>query len=76
MTSTSMSPCDMSSQPQTVIIGTGSSIPARAVPNEDFLERSFFEDYDQPFAPEAMPRIVAKLKEITDIAERRYVDGD
>jgi 3-oxoacyl-[acyl-carrier-protein] synthase-3 len=66
----------MSSQPQTVIIGTGSSIPARAVPNEDFLERSFFEDYDQPFAPEAMPRIVAKLKEITDIAERRYVDGD
>lgn len=76
MTSSPMSPRDMSSQPQAVIIGTGSCIPERTVLNEDFLGRTFFEDYGQPFAPEAVPRMVAKLKEITDIAERRYVaDG-
>jgi 3-oxoacyl-[acyl-carrier-protein] synthase-3 len=59
-----------------VIIGTGSAIPARAVLNEDFLGRGFFEDYGRPFEPEAIPKIVAKLREITDIAERRYVDDD
>ena len=67
---------DLSSQPQTVIIGTGSCIPTRAVLNEDFLDRTFYEDYGQPFAPDAIPRIVAKLKEITDISERRYVTDD
>jgi len=76
MTSSNASLRDLSSQPQTVIIGTGSCIPARAVLNEDFLGREFFEDYGQPFAPEAIPKIVAKLREITDIAERRYVTDD
>ena len=57
---------------RTVIIGTGSCIPPLAVPNEGFLEHSFFEDFDQPFAPDSTPKIVAKLREITDIAERRY----
>ncbi len=66
---------DLASQ-QTVIIGTGSCIPARAVLNEDFLDRQFFETYGKPFEPEAIPRIVAKLREITDIAERRYVTDD
>jgi len=76
MTSNTMSPRDMSGQPQTVIIGTGRCIPERAIPNEAFLDHPFFEDYDKPFAPEAVPRIVDKLKEITDIAERRHVaDG-
>jgi 3-oxoacyl-[acyl-carrier-protein] synthase-3 len=59
-----------------VIIGTGSCIPTRAVLNEDFLGQPFFEDYGKPFAPEAVPRLVSKLKEITDIAERRYVTDD
>jgi len=59
-----------------VIIGTGSSIPARSVLNEDFLGHAFFEDYGKPFAPEAIPKLVAKLREITDIAERRYVGDD
>jgi len=76
MTSPNVSQNDPSSQPQTVIIGTGSTIPARAVMNEDFLGRGFFEDYGKPFEPEAVPKIVAKLREITDIAERRYVDDD
>ena len=76
MTSSNVPRRELSSQPQTVIIGTGSCIPARAVQNEDFLGRTFFEDYGQPFAPDAIPRIVAKLKEITDISERRYVSDD
>ncbi|MDR3669656.1 MAG: ketoacyl-ACP synthase III [Holophaga sp.] len=59
-----------------MIIGTGSCIPTRAVLNEDFLGQPFFETYGKPFAPEAVPRLVAKLKEITDIAERRYVTDD
>jgi len=60
---------------RTVIIGTGSSIPPLAIPNEAFLENTFFEDFDQPFPPDAAPKIVAKLREITDIAERRYAGG-
>jgi 3-oxoacyl-[acyl-carrier-protein] synthase-3 len=60
----------------TVIIGSGSSIPGRAVANEAFLQSTFYEDYDRPFAPERIPGIVAKFKEITDISERRQVqDG-
>jgi 3-oxoacyl-[acyl-carrier-protein] synthase-3 len=62
-------------RPQTVIIGTGSSIPVRAVQNEEFLDHRFFEDYGQPFPADMVPKIVAKLKEITDISERRQVTG-
>ena len=76
MTSSNVSQRDQAFQPQTVIIGTGSCIPARAILNEDFLDHAFFEDYGQPFAPEAIPKIVAKLREITDISERRYVTDD
>ena len=76
MTSTSTSHRDWSARPQTVIIGTGSCIPSRTVVNEAFLDRPFFETYGQPFAPEAIPKIVAKLKEITDISERRQVTDD
>ena len=60
-------------RPWTVIVGTGSCIPSRTVGNDAFLDRTFFEDYGRSFRPEDTPRIVAKLKEITDISERRYV---
>lgn len=76
MSSARMSQGERSSLPRTVIIGTGSSIPARVVPNEAFLDRRFFEDYDQRFPDDATAKIVAKLKEITDIDERRYVHDD
>ena len=76
MTSTNVSQGDISPQPQSVIVGTGSCIPARAVLNEDFLDHAFYEDYDRPFPPEAIPKIVAKLREITDISERRHVGDD
>jgi 3-oxoacyl-[acyl-carrier-protein] synthase-3 len=64
------------SQPQTVIIGTGSCIPSRRVANESFLDHAFFEGYGRPYDSGETAQIVAKFQEITDIAERRYVTED
>src|SRR5208283_3550289 len=76
MGSTTPHPGETPVQYRTVIVGAGSFIPARAVVNESFLDRPFFEDYGLPFAPDRIPGIVAKLKEITDISERRHAsDG-
>lgn len=63
-------------QPQTVIIGTGSCIPSRKVPNAEFLSRTFFQNYGQPYGEGETAKIVAKFQEITDISERRYVSDD
>ena len=63
-------------QSQTVIIGTGSCIPSRKVPNEAFLDRGFYENYGQPYGDGETSKIVAKFQEITDISERRYVTDD
>ncbi len=60
----------------TVIVGTGSFIPSRTVPNEAFLANRFYLDYGQPVDPGDNARIVSKFQEITEIAERRYVDDD
>ncbi len=57
-------------QPRSVIIGTGSCIPTLKVPNQAFLDRAFFEDYDRPYPVADTARIIAKFEEITDIAER------
>lgn len=62
--------------PQTVITGTGSCIPSRRVPNAEFLNHTFFEDYGQPYGVEETAQIVSKFQEITEIAERRYVTDD
>jgi 3-oxoacyl-[acyl-carrier-protein] synthase III len=67
---------DRGSQPQTVITGTGSCIPARKVPNNAFLDRAFFENYGKPYGDGETSQIVAKFQEITDISERRYVTED
>ena len=63
-------------RPWSVITGTGSCIPTRKVTNEAFLERTFFENYGQPYGAGETAQIVAKFQEITDIAERRYVTED
>jgi len=63
-------------QPRSVITGTGSCIPARKVPNQAFLDRTFFEDYGQPYPSGDTARIIAKFQEITEIAERRYAPDD
>ena len=73
MASAQVSTGNGAGRPWTVIVGTGSCIPSRTVGNDAFLDRTFFEDYGRSFRPEDTPRIVAKLKEITDISERRYV---
>ncbi len=60
----------------TVFIGTGSHIPAQKVPNSCFLDTRFFLDYEQPLDPADNAGTIAKFHDITDIAERRWVDDE
>jgi 3-oxoacyl-[acyl-carrier-protein] synthase-3 len=63
----------MSSQDiRTVIVGTGSCIPSREIPNKDFLSIDFYDIDGQKF-DKSNEEIVNKLEEITGIIERRYV---
>ena len=57
-----------------MITGTGSYIPQRRVPNDEFLGRHFYLDYGDRCDPAGNPRIVEKFREITEIEERRWVD--
>jgi 3-oxoacyl-[acyl-carrier-protein] synthase-3 len=59
-----------------VITGTGSYIPSRRVPNEDFLNNRFFMDYERPLDVADNAMTVGKFEEITEIAERRYAEDD
>jgi 3-oxoacyl-[acyl-carrier-protein] synthase III len=59
-----------------VFTGSGSYLPIRRIFNRDFVGNEFFLDYDQPLDPSENPRVVAKLEEITEISERRYVTDD
>jgi len=59
---------------RSVFIGTGSHIPARRVPNEDFLGFQFYVDYGSPCDIADTPKIIDKFREITAISERRWVD--
>lgn len=61
---------------RSVFVGTGSYIPPRRVPNDDFLANEFFLDYDKPCDPADNAKIIAKFREITEIAERRWVEDD
>jgi 3-oxoacyl-[acyl-carrier-protein] synthase-3 len=66
----------MTNEFASVIVSTGSCIPARCVPNEDFLDHRLFEGYGKPFDPADNPKIISKFREITGIIERRYVSDD
>jgi 3-oxoacyl-[acyl-carrier-protein] synthase III len=59
-----------------VITGTGSYIPSRRVPNEDFLNNRFFMDYERPLDVADNAMTVGKFEEITDINERRWAADD
>lgn len=61
---------------RSVIIGTGSDLPPRRVPNESFLESRFFADYGAPIDPAENSTVVAKFREITEITERRWAADD
>jgi 3-oxoacyl-[acyl-carrier-protein] synthase-3 len=60
----------------TVFVATGSSIPTRCVPNEEFLGHRLFEGYGKPLDPADNPKIISRFREITGIIERHYVTDD
>ena len=65
----------MSTRNRSIIVGTGSHLPARHVPNADFLGNEFYgadgERIDRPTA-----EIIEKFEAITGITERRWVPDD
>jgi 3-oxoacyl-[acyl-carrier-protein] synthase-3 len=61
---------------RSVFTGSGSFIPTQQVTNAHFEDRSFFLDYDEPIDPADNARVLRKITEITDIAERRYAGED
>ena len=57
----------------TVITGTGSYIPTVVIKNSDFVNHTFFEK-DHTAIDRPGEEVVSKFKDITGIAERRWVD--
>ncbi|MEI6678705.1 MAG: 3-oxoacyl-[acyl-carrier-protein] synthase III C-terminal domain-containing protein [Mariniphaga sp.] len=60
----------------TVIVGTGSYIPGKIIPNDYFLNAEFYDPatgkvFDTPNA-----EIIRKFYEITNIEERRYAESN
>ncbi len=60
---------------RSIITGTGSYIPEQIVSNKEFSEHKFYAEDGQPIET-APAEIVEKFKQITGIAERRYVTKD
>ncbi|RNI27927.1 ketoacyl-ACP synthase III [Rufibacter immobilis] len=55
----------------TVIIGSGSYLPATVVPNENFIRNTFYDASGKPLVhPNEV--IIQKFEQITGIRERRY----
>jgi 3-oxoacyl-[acyl-carrier-protein] synthase-3 len=59
----------------TRIVGTGSYIPERLVPNADFLRNTFYSSNGTPLE-RSTQETVEKFEVITDIGARRYVSND
>ena len=66
----------MTTRTYSVIVGTGSYIPDRIVPNAAFLKNQFFKNREEPFDPSKNEEIIEKFRAISEITERRYVDDD
>src|SRR4249919_2508401 len=58
-----------------IIKGTGSYIPEVVVTNSSFRENSFYDPQGEVLGGE-VEKIIERFKEITGIAERRYVKGN
>ncbi len=56
-----------------VITGTGSFIPTRIIKNSEFVNQTFFEK-DETAIDSPGDIVVSKFKDITGIAERRWVE--
>jgi 3-oxoacyl-[acyl-carrier-protein] synthase III len=61
--------------PNSIITGTGSYIPTRNVPNDHFLNYTFYDTGGKEFSLPNL-EIIQKFQEITCINERRYVTDD
>ena len=66
----------MTTRIYSVIVGTGSYIPERIVPNAAFLRNEFYKSYDEPIDRSKNEEIIEKFEAISEIGERRYVDDD
>ncbi|MBZ0268423.1 ketoacyl-ACP synthase III [bacterium] len=60
---------------RSIIVGTGSHVPARTVRNADFLGHRFFQPDGKPL-DRPVAEIIDKFQQITGIAERRWVTDD
>jgi 3-oxoacyl-[acyl-carrier-protein] synthase-3 len=58
-----------------IITGSGSYIPTRRIPNEDFMEHVFF-DKDGALMKKMNEVIIQQFGQVTGIRERRYVSDD
>jgi len=65
----------MSKKIYSIIVGTGSYIPTQRVPNEAFLESTFYGP-DGKLLDKKNAEIIDKFEKITGIKERRYVTDD
>jgi 3-oxoacyl-[acyl-carrier-protein] synthase-3 len=62
-------------QNYSIILGSGSYVPTRRIPNADFLQHTFYDQQGQRL--EKMNEvIIQQFEQITGIRERRYVTDD
>ena len=61
--------------PRTVIVGSGSAIPRRRVPNSEMLDREFLGPDGKKIA-KPNQQIIDQFEAITGIRERRYAEDD
>jgi 3-oxoacyl-[acyl-carrier-protein] synthase-3 len=62
-------------QSYSIILGSGSYVPTRRIPNADFLQHAFYDQ--QGLRLEKMNEvIIGQFEHITGIRERRYVTDD
>jgi 3-oxoacyl-[acyl-carrier-protein] synthase-3 len=60
----------------TVIVGTGSYVPGRIIPNDFFLDAEFYDPATNKKFETPNSEIIRKFFEITNIEERRYAEDD
>ena len=66
----------MNKKVYTVIVGTGSYIPGKIIPNDFFLDAEFYDPATSKRFEIPNSEIIRKFFEITNIEERRYADDD
>jgi 3-oxoacyl-[acyl-carrier-protein] synthase-3 len=66
----------MNKKVYTVIVGTGSYVPGRIIPNDFFLDAEFYDPATNKKFEIPNSEIIRKFFEITNIEERRYAEDD